>query len=450
MPTARTNASPPDLSTHVRRASIGALRHRWVLAVLLGGVASIISWNRLTPVTRGTLWAEDGRTFLHTAAVVPLFEAVARPYAGYLHTVPRLIASWVVFTTPIEGWAQAMTAYSCLIAGFVAVTVFVFAHPVIPSIPLRAALAGVGILAPALPREVLGNVANLHSLFLWLATWLVLGRARSRRVAVLGGVAALLAAATEIQCLFLLPVVPCALRDPRRRPIGAGLLIGGALQIAATVLAPRSRDPKALPDPASFGLGLLINSSVTTWVPAAAVGAVVAHGGVLVCIAALLPAIVAAAVVLRRGATAHRRTLLAVASVAVVVYVASVITNPHPFYDYGQQSADELRHLWLTRYGVVPQMMMLAVIPLAVQVEISFPRPSRSRKPLVVALTFLFVVSFVVNFAPVQTRRSSGPVWSPQVEQAEFTCDLYRWRPSVQLRQTLGWSVQVPCALLRA
>ena len=36
------------------------------------------------------------------------------------------------------------------------------------------------MLLPLLPNEVLGNEANLHWIFLWLAPWLLLANPRTR------------------------------------------------------------------------------------------------------------------------------------------------------------------------------------------------------------------------------------------------------------------------------
>ncbi len=64
------------------------------LAVLVA--ATLLAWSRLSPVARDTLWAEDATRFLHVDDRDGLGATLLRPYAGYLHVVPRLLAALVL------------------------------------------------------------------------------------------------------------------------------------------------------------------------------------------------------------------------------------------------------------------------------------------------------------------------------------------------------------------
>ena len=66
-------------------------------------------------MARNTLWAEDGRNFIQDAVNHGPLASLAIPYAGYLHTIPRLIAAVTVSFVPVPQWADAMTAGSCLV-----------------------------------------------------------------------------------------------------------------------------------------------------------------------------------------------------------------------------------------------------------------------------------------------------------------------------------------------
>ena len=63
----------------------------WRLALLAAGAAVLLTrgWAR---IAHPTLWAEDGQVFLAAAYQHPL-QSVLEPYRGYLHVLPRLLAS---------------------------------------------------------------------------------------------------------------------------------------------------------------------------------------------------------------------------------------------------------------------------------------------------------------------------------------------------------------------
>lgn len=82
------------------------------------------------------------------------------------------------------------------------------------------------------------------------------------------------------------------------------------------------------------------------------------------CLVLCLPFLAAFALCIWRGSTVQRVAALGVFSGAVIVYCASVFQSPRSFYDYATMSADDLNSPWLSRYGVVPSMMLCALIPL--------------------------------------------------------------------------------------
>ena len=226
------------LRPQAERVRLLAGAHPVVSLALFGALCAAVAWFRLPAVARDTLWAEDGRNFLQAAADHGLADTVLTPYAGYLHVIPRIIAG-VVVTLPIAWWALAMTAASCLVAGAVAVVVFVCARDVVPWLPARILVASLTVLAPLAPREVLGNTANLHSLLLWAMLWMLLYRPRTRLGAVVLGSVGLLAGLTEIQGALLVPLLLCAPHGRRRWIVRGGILLGLAAQLFVTVLWPR-------------------------------------------------------------------------------------------------------------------------------------------------------------------------------------------------------------------
>jgi hypothetical protein len=410
-----------------------------VAAIAILGAAA--AWFRLPPVARDTLWAEDGRDFLQGALQHPLWMELVTPYAGYLHSMPRLIAAATVAVAPLALYAQFITGLSCLATGVVAAFVYVYTERMLPKTSVRLALAAICLLAPSLPREVLGNAANLHSIMFWLLVWLLLGSAPTRSWSWLGGVAAFCAAATEIQGAYLLPLAVYRIRDRRSWPVIGGFVLGELCQLVATITAPRPVSGAERNSPASLGFGFLINSVVTVWVPQKQVGQAVAAGGVLLCLLLLLPFVVFGCLVWRRGGRRLRPVVLTVFVGAPLIYVASVLDNPRPYYEYSALSMQQLQTLWLTRYGVVPQMLLLAILVIGIGL---LRRPSLRRAVgILLGTAIAMVVAFQLN--PTIARRSYGPEWAPQVIAAAARCASEPAGEPVILDETLGWHVDMTC-----
>jgi hypothetical protein len=344
-------------------------------------------------------------------------------------------------------YAEAVTIGACLAAGGVAAVVFVCSRDVVPGLPARVFIASLTVLAPLAPREVLGNLANLHSLMFWMLFWMLLYRPKTTRGSWALGVVALLGGLTEIQGLVLLPLLFFALRDRGRWPLRGGFLLGVGAQLLVTVLWPRSFSGQTAVGVPSLVYGYLINSVVPLWVHQSAVGKVVATGGFLVCLLLLVPFAVAGTYVIVRGTKVQRVTASSLTVLSVVIYVGSVVRNPSPFYDYATSSPTELLSVWLTRYGVVPSMMLAALVPLALAVWL---RRNRTRGTTVVAAVILVAISaaVLVQFSPDFTRRSFGPQWRPQIVASATECATLPDRSLIAIKETIGWVVRVPCAVI--
>ncbi|MDP9026872.1 MAG: hypothetical protein M3N46_04855 [Actinomycetota bacterium] len=428
-------------------------RHPLLLLAGFAMLASVAAWLRIPPLARDTLWAEDGREFLQGAIDGGPLESLVVPYAGYLHTVPRLLASFVVSFVPVSGWAIAMTAGSCLVAGVLAAAVFVATRDVVRWVPARVAIASLIVVAPLAPREVLGNAANLHSLFLFALFWIALARPRGRGESIGLAAVALLGALTEVQSLFLLPLLLVRLRDRRRMPVRAALLLGMAAQAVVALTFPRGGSGNPSDSPLSIAFGYLINAVMPLAVPQTSIGPVAAATGPLVGILLLLPLVASLVFVLRHGRPIQRQAVIALALGSILIYTASVVANPHPFYDYATLTRAGLEQLWLVRYGVVPSMMLAAVplVALAVAVARRRLRPrgtSMTAVRVLAGVSALLMLSVLLQFIPQDTRRWSGPAWQPQLAAAAEACETLPSSSRVALNETLGWQVSVPCGRL--
>lgn len=454
----RPHGNPPEAPDHrLRRRALFSLGFP---AATLG--AALLVWFRLPPVAHDTLWAEDGRLFLFGAEQHGLFGATFVPYAGYLQFVPRLIAGAVVQWLPAADWALGMTAGACLVTGAIACVVFVASRDVLSSRTLRVILASVVVLLPLGPRDVLGTPTNLHSLLMWMLFWLLLFTPRTRGGAVTMSLIGLAAALSEIQAAFLLPLLVPAARRRHGWMLVAGPAIGIATQLVVTLLAPRSLPSAAQDSPLSIAEGYLINAIVPDLMPQSQVGRFVATGGLILAVAivALLAGLVAVA--WRHALARQRLAILAAASLSIVVWTASVVDNPAPFYDYAALSHSQLLHVWLTRYGVVPGMLLISIALVAADVLLRRHRHPTDRAPgshptrrsglryaLGLAAVACVAVCLTANYLPTWTRRSSGPSWSQQIPAAQDACSDAPDLRTVTLNETLGWHVPVLCGYLR-
>jgi hypothetical protein len=439
-------------------------RHPVSLTVGFGIVCAVIAWLRLPAIARDTLWAEDGRTFLQGALSSNSPAMLFAPYAGYLHLLPRIIAALTVQFVPVSLYAQAMTAGSCIAAGVMAAIVYVCSADVVRWMPARIVIALLTVLAPLAPREVLGNAANLHSLVMWTVFWMLLYRPRTRLGSYLLGCAALIGALTEIQLIFLLPLALLRVRDRASLWTRVGWLVGVLAQLSVTVLWPRSPGVGPAISMPSLAYGFVINSVLPVWIPQNSIGRAIVWGGPLLVVALCVPFAVALYLGLRYGTRAQRVAALALVGAAALVYAGSVLENPHPYYNYASLGASALRTPWLTRYGVVPSMMLCALIPLAVDVLLARRRQAQRFEPrmpagsagrtlggpaarvVAASVVVALVGCLLAQFVPQETRRSGGPAWQPQIAALRETCERLPDNALIRVNETLGWQVAIPCA----
>jgi hypothetical protein len=444
--------------THARgRSRSNAVETACVLLILAFGAG--ISWIRLSPTTRGTLWAEDVRNFIGNAVRSGPVTPLMHPYAGYLQLLPRLIADATVAAVPVSGWALSMAAGSCVVTAACAAVVFVCSREITNEVVIRLLLAGITLLDPLAPREVLGNTANLHWYFLWMTPWLLLYRPRSRVGGWVLGAVALLAALSEIQMVLFVPLLLWRWRDRPRMPIRGLYLAGVVAQLIATISVPRATSAGHLLGPGALAYGYLINGVMTIFDPnPKAVGFLITLGGPVIGLMLLMPFAVATGYVLVSGSAVQRILASALGAGSLVLYPLAVEISPGPFYDYPAMSRTQLADPWLARYGVVPSMFLIALIPLACAVwarqhrtTSAAGRPSIQRSILVPTVLLSLMILLVVHLVPAATRRSGGPVLATQVTAQEAACT----GQPVDRPVTLvgdpgpGWKVELTCGYLR-
>ncbi len=144
----------PGRAEPAPRPTLGRLAHPPTLAVL-AACAAILAFRRAGAVTHPQFWAEDAYFFAQAYTLG--WSALLVPFAGYLHTVLRLIGEVAVLTSPAHG-------PGIFVACAAAATLYVASRTLSPRCPLPR-LGGACALAVVLvpdTYEVLLNVVNLQ------------------------------------------------------------------------------------------------------------------------------------------------------------------------------------------------------------------------------------------------------------------------------------------------
>jgi hypothetical protein len=431
--------------------SSGITEKTWfvpVVAVLVVVVCSILAYARIPGADRGIVWAEDGRVFLGQRYDLGVASSLFHVYAGYLQFVPRLVTDVATLVEPLSSYGLVVTRLTSLITGVIAGLVFVCSRDVVSSRWARVALASITVLAPMLPLEVLGNSANIHWLFLWLAPWLLLFR--PTRWWQSGVVAAVLLATvlTEIQALLFLPLILFQIRHRKTWPVGAALLVGGACQIASAISAPR--DPSKGP-PVTFlniVLGYVQNILVGgTTGSAARTGYWLSTDGWQVGILFAVPFVIAIVVVILRSRLTEYPVLLALLAGAIVTWVASAIANADTRFLYSSQTQAQLAAGGLIRYAVVPSMFLLALIVVAG--DKLWAGRAVALKVAGGAVLVACILVRAASFSAPVTRRDGGPEWALGYAAAVSTCLSGAASASI-LTSPKNWNVVLACPVVLA
>jgi hypothetical protein len=418
----RASVHGPGLRAALRDRLDRPFTHPAALAALVL-LWSLVGWLRLTPVARSAIWAEDGRNFLADAVAHGPLGALLIPYAGYMHLLPRTIAG-TASLFPIEWWAQVITALSCLVAGLVALLVYLVSAQ-LPIAPWsRLLLASVTVLTPTLVSEVLGNAANMYSFALWATFWLFLYRPSRWWVAAVCGAIALLLSGTAIQMVALVPLL--AVRWSRMKlPVVAGFVAGLGLQIWGFTHSVRESTP-SWPSLGTINDGYLNQVGMGSWIESAHVGGLVIVGlGWLGACLFVVPYVVAIWALWRSDRERRLARTLAIAlPVASYLYWFTFIALNNLFLDYANLSPEEIfRQASTIRYSVLPSMFLWGLLIVAIGWRVDLGGKPRwwGRARVVVAATILLCAA--VNFVGLGTMyRSLGPGWSESLKHAQTEC----------------------------
>ncbi len=152
------------------------------------------------------IWAEDGAVFLAGAHSMHFGQAFFRPYAGYMHAVPRSLAELTTLF-PLRDAAAILAAAAAAVRAVVALFVFRASSGHLRSPWVRGMLAASVALLPAGGLETLDNIANLHWYLTFAVFWALLWRPQRRWECALAGFVVLVGVGSSPMPLLLFPLV---------------------------------------------------------------------------------------------------------------------------------------------------------------------------------------------------------------------------------------------------
>ena len=376
-----------------------------------------------------SLLAEDGGIFYTDALNRPLLGAVTRPYEGYLHVVPRLLAE-VAAVFPVATAAVVLNGGAALVVAALALYVWSTASPVLPSRFARGLLTAAIIALPAAAFEVNASVNNLHWYLDFACLWVFLAPPRGRGAACAGAVTAAAAALSDPLTAMLIPLAGYRLWEARRAaerppwrlapPVAFATCLALQLLYGVAERAPQSFVRVDWRDlPGTYGLrvagSLLIGDRFTPGL-FHRYGLAVAFGCLAVAVAAA-----AAALLVTRGRLRADIAVIFTYSVAFLT-IPLLIRGTAIFLDQDRVT------LQGSRYMLVPALLLLAGVLAAVfgqpPASRARERPGstgRARRAARVAAVTVVGAVLVLNFRMASVR-SSGPEWRDGVAAARARC----------------------------
>jgi len=398
-----------------------------------------------------TMYAEDGFTFLHDSAAG--WTWWWEPYAGYLHVLPRAVATAVSSFVPVHDWALGMAVGAGMIVGLVATTAYAVTRHLGGSQIVAWAAAAFPAVVPVAGIESIANVGNSHSFVLYGALFALVAKPEGRWRWVLAGLA-LAFAASEIQTVLLMPVVVGLFLLDRggraaRWPTSMAVVLGVAGQAVAYLTIGRAAGGSR-PSAVAVMRGWLFDGFL---------GAVLARQGqarlivqvgtwwLLVLLALIWIGIVLWALRESSG--------LQLFGLGLMTVSFGAWSMPHVFNNYATVNFDD-GPFKMVRWGVTPALMVLATVVLVAGVVIDGTRlgtlataraaqdSALLRRVAIGCLSGLLILQMASLRLP--TMRDS-PLWPTEVNKAQARCE------SGSISETLpilpgDAEVELPCAVL--
>ena len=442
-------------------------RLRTLVSYTVGFVAAM-AYPLVLPLGRvhfNRIWAEDGPIFLGDAQTSHFPGVLLKPYNGYLHVLPRLIAE-VVSVLPVGWWAAAICLAAAGVRAAFAVAVFIASAGHCRTRAVRLLLASAIVVLPVGNLETINNISNLHWYIPIAAFWLLLSRPLSRPGNAFVAVALFVLVLSSPLSLLLVPLALMRFVLERRRDAwpAIAVLAATAMQAVAVANETRTRFPVDLPQAVATAEARV--SLVTFTGPELAIHArnwalglttfLTSWPGLLATIVAL--AITARAFVLGRDS---RRVVTALClGYAVLTIGLDLFMN----WNVGWLRIDVRNYVIEgQRYGVTSCYFLFSALVFGLD-RYSNRQPHRWRQVGIgaarVAVASLMVAGVIAQWkvaGNVPSRDagtlrqwvSSGSTWSDAVSAGERQCANGVESAQVAINPN-GWTVEVPCDRLRS
>jgi hypothetical protein len=413
----------------VASPATGRARDALILAALVV-VGTILCLVRVPAYHHDIVWAEDANIFLFENLNLGGAETLFRGYAGYQHLVPRILSGIILAFAPLSAYAVVVFWTCSVVTGLIGAAVYWLSRDVVAWVPARVALALLTFVLPLATQEVIGNVADIHTYFMWLAPWLFFFRPRSWGSASAWAVVAFLTIMTEVQSILFLPLALLVLRRSRRRswPIAGAFVAGAAWQVATVVTVERDSSAAWLGIP-SIVQGWLINTVMPLLVAdPMAVRAHLQSSGLLIPLIVLIPFVVAFVVAMIWGSGQQRIVVLTLALASAAIYSAGAVVDGSWWFRYAESDAPMWERIINVRYGVSSGLMLTGIVPIAASALCQRRWRQRgvgifTRAVAWAAIVGLIAVLAVASTRAVSTRNWVDGQWSPSVEAATQQCE---------------------------
>jgi hypothetical protein len=380
------------------------------------------------------LWGEDGARFMVDAVRFPALGNLVEPYAGYLHTLPRLVAQAIALL-PLEWTAAGFATAAAMLRALVALIAFAGSKAYLRSTPLRFALAALVIVLPAGNSEPLNNMSNLHWFLLYGAFWALLWR-NAPRVPV--ALFVFLAATSSPLVFVLAPIALMRLFLPRRE-VPITFLVGLVVQAVAMMFATRTPYSQDEVDWVQVLLASVLRVPVVAFTGSERVSQFYpAHGNLVILLTLLITAVPMAAG-LRFGGRAGRTLLLVAAAYSVIVIVACLVLNWSHLLQVQQPNAVMRGQ----RYSILPCLFLFTAIFVGLDAT-----PSKVWERAVVGVSrYVVGIAVVVSiFGHLRTPDTvlKGIPWHESLARARANCAA--GAPETRLEhQPKDWFFVLPC-----
>lgn len=413
-------------------------------------LVTLISFVRMPGIAADTLWAEDLNVFLRSE-LREGFVNPFLPYQGYLHVIPRLVASGVAAIAPAHAFGLVMSMLSCAVAGLIGLGLYLCSRDLIRHRSLRFMLALVPALVPVLPLEASGNIANLHWYCFALAPWLFMFRPKRWSGAAVAAIAALAVTLTEPACVIFLPLLLIGIRDRRRWPLAGAALAGSAAQVIVAATNPRVvTDYGVRLSPLDIVTGYAFEPLIGTWTwRTQGFGRRVVDGSDLWLFIAIVVGVIAVVgMALWLGRWKRSFLLLALAIGSAASWASSVMFNAIPAYAFAADLPQALTDYTTWRYLAAPAMCIAAGLILAADILLS-ARLRTVPNAIVNVLALGTVASLLIGFSagyvvdPHLSSRTTSPAWSPQAHEAVNDCA--EGSTEFTFRIPPGWDLTFSC-----